>query len=1333
MSVNDSTPTNEASPETSSRNSNTPRLATTNYGNQVAFNYGSISSFFVLEDVIHPCVFPIDSSSITKQTSHLYTKIETARVYHKSKRYVEARVILSEVLRSSALPTDARLAAKYDLASAHFAVSEFSEAAEHFEYVAKTHTGQERTVGSTLSDSEYWLARSFFNLEKYDDASYYLQRFVLRQDENDSQQLTKGILWLGLTLERLGLYKMAKQQMKRAVTMCVETFGPEHLETLASQHHLANFLYKRKAFYEAYQLFRRVLEAEERLSGPEKTEAIKTRCMLALCLAQLGRYGDAEPHLQRVFSRMNSDPNFISNEVGEPGLVYYWLGRLTLERRNEDLLDKAGSLFHRALTDLASKKDLEAEFTDCQRYLARTMTYQRQFAGAEHTLREIIPIIEGTQQGDLIASYYGLAANLIAQNKTLEAKATLERIVSVETPIQHCIHTGEDLAACLHLLGQVYYDLGQFHHARDCFQRVVDVPTIVPNHCHNSSLYWLGNALFELQKFEDARKHFTKAYEVDRQHLRSEKGHIVQVPLGWTLCCLELFDEAESNLTPIHTFFSQRDTKPSPMSDFLLGRSRYYLGRVAIHRKNWPEAIELLQSALPMLTRRFGLNHHSYIECRYHLAHSHVRIGECNEARLMFQELLNGECQHIGIQNIRSILVPYWLSHVSSYQRNYEDATMYARKALDAWGNESSYQGVLRREAQITLAQCLERAEELEEWSQLIKQAIKDEPSDIDKGGEWYASSRQMFARSLYCNKRYDEACETFKLVIPVLEALYSYDHLHCSLSRAYLADCLGELGRSSEAELLVIHAAEYQVRGPGTSRNLIKAIGNYWLGRRAFDRRQFEEAEDRFQTARNLWGLVRGKMWESKIFECRHFLSRIHYEEMRYDDAQALFGELAEQQYKAGYLSEAVDSQYYLGLSLRRSNAAKDAFQKIINDKQGGKLVKSAIPESYYCVGRLLFLERDLKPTKECFELALEGTLPLIQKAKARFFLARTLYLLEMYDEAIAQFQSTIELKPADRAWTRDCRYWSGRSHIALKKWPDAKTHLQLSYYSKGKEWQYESDCRYFLGQALFAIQDYAGAKSHFQALHNTPGNLSKMPLGSDYYLGCCLLELGEFELSRTILTVRLAKLRKHTNDKLGEMTTRFQLARCLHRLNISHEAENEFETIHSFFESRSSDGDPTVVQIEYELGLIAKENLQWERATDFFKIALVKHERIPEHSILDVLACKHHLGNTFFTLRRYEEALYLFQQVLEGRKECIKPPHRDLIDAQRDVGRTLCELENYARAEPLVREALEWEEQISGPEDLLCLPTRLLLGEIMSGLSNFEQAVELFSKAVP
>lgn len=66
----------------------------TNYGSQVAYNYGSISNYFCHSpDNTHECEFPAVPSSKDSLEAQLYKKIEKARVLYSSRRWVESKVL----------------------------------------------------------------------------------------------------------------------------------------------------------------------------------------------------------------------------------------------------------------------------------------------------------------------------------------------------------------------------------------------------------------------------------------------------------------------------------------------------------------------------------------------------------------------------------------------------------------------------------------------------------------------------------------------------------------------------------------------------------------------------------------------------------------------------------------------------------------------------------------------------------------------------------------------------------------------------------------------------------------------------------------------------------------------------------------------------------------------------------------------------------------------------------------------------------------------------------------------------------------------------------------
>ncbi|PMD53502.1 TPR-like protein [Hyaloscypha bicolor E] len=239
------------------------------------------------------------------------------------------------------------------------------------------------------------------------------------------------------------------------------------------------------------------------------------------------------------------------------------------------------------------------------------MYHQGQFAGAEQTFRHVIDDMDETKQDDLIASRYGLASSLIAQRKFTEAKSTLEEVPTIMSPIKNCRHTGEDLAACVHRLGVACWELNQYREARDCFQRVVDIVPETPNQNHSASQQCLAMALFELQEFESARKHFQERYDPVTKHFPSRRqfATVTRFWLVWSLCELGHFNEAKPHLQHTFTMFPEPEKGPIPESEFVLGRSHYSMGRIVLcqkDRKDPKEAAKHFRIALPMLNRRFG-------------------------------------------------------------------------------------------------------------------------------------------------------------------------------------------------------------------------------------------------------------------------------------------------------------------------------------------------------------------------------------------------------------------------------------------------------------------------------------------------------------------------------------------------------------------------------------------------------------------------------------------------------------------------------------------------------------------------------------------------------
>ncbi|TGJ79412.1 hypothetical protein E0Z10_g9351 [Xylaria hypoxylon] len=1369
-----------ARPDNNSSDTTEPGSSTTNYGSQVAYNYGTISNYFCHNsDITHHCDFPVVSLPKDSTESQLHKRIEKARLLYKSRQWIDAKVLFDEILHTQHPVPSAieRLLIQYHLAHAHFALAEFSDAIRHFGDIVEIHEERNETPEKTISDSRFWLARSFYHLSRYQDASTELQVFILKhdvKDARDSKQVTTGQLWLGLTFERLELYENAKEQLEIAFTTRAQNLGPEHLDTLSCQHHLANFLYKRKEFVEAHGHFSALLYIEEHLSGPEKGEAVRTRCMLALCLSKLERFDEAEPHLQRVFGRLDSYELYTFHQLRDMGLVCYWLGRIVLRRGQGQghLAPEAGRLLQRALRLLSAtmdndnnggKKenensnadktgkghdDLRDELTDCRRYVGIAMCDQGQFAGAEQTFRQVINTIDQTKQQDIIASHFYLALSLISQRKFAEAKSILEEIVTVTSPMEDVRHTGEDLASCLYLLGRANFELGEKDKARECFQRVVDVVPEKPNEYHNRCRHELAITLFQLEDFENARRYFQEAYDTVTQHFPSPAEHQIRFWLSWSLCETGHYDEAEPHLLPTFSMFTRLETGPTPKTDFVLGLSHYYMGRILSRRENGKEALKHFRNALPMIGRRFGSSGPVYIQCQYYLAHSVTMCNEYAEAQQLFEGLLHNQSEHKAVRIIHLILAPYWLSRILTFRRKYQEAEQNIAKCLRTIDTQTLplHPEISLQRVQHDHGNCLYncgRWEEATEMARKVLDSIQQAPPD--EASELCMWTQDLLGRCLYFTKKYEEACEYLSQAVTRHELKYHYDDLGTSLRRAYLADALCELQRYDEADSLLISAATQPVVSPGTREGLIKAIGSYWLGRRAFDRQQFKDADNHFNTTRTLTAGRMAKSWDRIRFECRHFQARIRLINKQYSEADNMFRDLAKQLNDSGDLVHAVDNQYYLGFSLfsqLKYDEARPIFQKIIEDKAGGKVVMHVIPESLYIVGRCLCHVRRNKEGKSYFEDALGYPQQFPSKFKSRYWLGLASYRLSQYEECKNIFRSLGEERHSDPSLAFSNRFWLGKSHFQLKDWDAAITHLEIAHKSSKAEWTNAMESQYFLGRAQFEVGKYKEALDNFQSVQRVNRSASTSTAHQcQYYLGRTFFELRRFKESEALFLTIILRLKKHGNSSssLDLMSAKYELGRCLVRLGtgaidqslLDNKAKVHYQNVLLFFQNRSARGDGTIVHIQYELGCIAFRKKDWVEALEFLRKAL-DNQAIHVNSGLNILECQRYLATALYELRQYDEAAQLYRQIVEKSQKTPQTQQMFLIEARVGLSEVLLKEGKVSEALSLIKENIEWQEQHIGVEDPSCSHSRLKLAQLLYANSDFDLAEENFSIAL-
>ncbi len=116
----------------------------------------------------------------------------------------------------------------------------------------------------------------------------------LRMDNNDWNHGPLLATHAALRLSDLGMYSPAEPLYRRALEALERVWGPEHPDTLNSVNNLAVLLFHNGDYARAELLYRRALEGKERVLGPQHPSTLNSVNNLAELLSSKGDYVGAE-------------------------------------------------------------------------------------------------------------------------------------------------------------------------------------------------------------------------------------------------------------------------------------------------------------------------------------------------------------------------------------------------------------------------------------------------------------------------------------------------------------------------------------------------------------------------------------------------------------------------------------------------------------------------------------------------------------------------------------------------------------------------------------------------------------------------------------------------------------------------------------------------------------------------------------------------------------------------------------------------------------------------------------------------------------------------------
>jgi non-specific serine/threonine protein kinase/serine/threonine-protein kinase len=149
-----------------------------------------------------------------------------------------------------------------------------------------------------LSDPEQARGASITAREILDRGAADMERELKAAPEVQAE-LT---LTIGRNYKNLGLYDRAEPQVRRALALREQVFGPRHLKTEEAAVELADVLRLRESFDEAEKVARAALASLEAVAFPSAAATASAHLVLGDILIDRARDEEAEPHLRQALA-----------------------------------------------------------------------------------------------------------------------------------------------------------------------------------------------------------------------------------------------------------------------------------------------------------------------------------------------------------------------------------------------------------------------------------------------------------------------------------------------------------------------------------------------------------------------------------------------------------------------------------------------------------------------------------------------------------------------------------------------------------------------------------------------------------------------------------------------------------------------------------------------------------------------------------------------------------------------------------------------------------------------------------------------------------------------
>jgi tetratricopeptide (TPR) repeat protein len=441
--------------------------------------------------------------------------------------------------------------------------------------------------------------------------------------------LMKGKEWISDYLHSRGWYIEAEALLARVLASKMQVLGPQHIDTLETQHRLACAHQMQGRYKEAETLYTCVLGGREKHLGVEHPDTLKTMGNLANVCRSQGRYSDAEQMHGHVLAARQMHLG-----VGHPATLL-------------------------TMNNLANVYQSQGRYSDAEDLFGHVMVTQQKHLGVEHpdTLRT-------TNNLANVYEYLGRYGD--AEQMHGRVLAARRKHLGVEHP---------DTLRTMGNLAVVYQSQGRYGDAEDMFGRVLVTQQKHLGVEHPNTISTMDNLAVVYQsqgRYTDAENMFRRVLVAQQKHLGVEHPDTFKTM---------------NNLANVYRSQGQYSDAEQMHGHVLAARQKHLgvghpatlstmnnLANVYYSQGRYSDAEDLFGHVLVAQQKHLGIQHPDTLSTLNNLANVYQSQGRYDDAEQMYGHVLAARQKHLGVEHPHAILTMGNLAGVYQSQGRYSDA-----------------------------------------------------------------------------------------------------------------------------------------------------------------------------------------------------------------------------------------------------------------------------------------------------------------------------------------------------------------------------------------------------------------------------------------------------------------------------------------------------------------------------------------------------------------------------------------------------------------------------------------------------------------------------------